>query len=197
MEIAQEMYDRAATQRIEFRKQLESIHKANETLTRIQNKDVRARLDRFLTRQEELQARADEVLKILIIKNELGVSDAEKKWFREVVKVEEKIGDGAGEGRQQEEEEKEEEEEEDSSTLAGRRDIVARLAGELCPLVGEDGADEGSASPGGRRGMKMVVGRGGYVPEEVRMGKLRILRELLEREYVFPFSCFWYYGVDG
>jgi len=174
------MYDRAATQRIEFRKQLESIHKASETLTRIQNKDVRARLDRFLTRQEELQARADEVLKILIIKNELGVSDAEKKWFREVAKVEEKIGDGAGEGQHQQEEEKEEEE--DSSTLAGRKDIVARLAGELCPLAGEDGADEGSASPGGRRGMKMVVGRGGYVPEEVRMGKLRILRELLERE---------------
>jgi len=181
MEIAQEMYDRAATQRIEFRKQLESIHKANETLTRIQNKDVRARLDRFLTRQEELQARADEVLKVLIIKNELGVSDAEKKWFREVAKVEEKIGDGAEEGQQQQEAE-EEEEEEDSNTLVGRRDIVARLAGELCPLVGEDGTDGRSASPEGRKGMRMVVGRGGDVPEEVRMGKLRILRELLERE---------------
>ncbi|PWW72459.1 hypothetical protein C7212DRAFT_302039, partial [Tuber magnatum] len=101
MEIAQEMYDRAATQRIEFRKQLESIHKASETLTRIQNKDVRARLDRFLTRQEELQARADEVLKTLIVKNELGVSDAEKKWFREVAKVEERIGGGAEKGQQQ------------------------------------------------------------------------------------------------
>jgi nucleoporin NUP82 len=173
------MYDRATAQRIEFRKQLESIHKASEILTRIQNRDVRARLDRFLTRQEELQARADGVLRILIVKNELGIGDAEKKWFREVAKVEEKIGGGA-EKEQEEEEEREgaEEAEKDSNTLAGRREIVARLAGELCPLVGEDGASPGE----GRRGMKTVVGRGEDVPEEVRMGKLRILRELLERE---------------
>ncbi|KAG0131875.1 hypothetical protein HOY82DRAFT_607214 [Tuber indicum] len=178
MEIAQEMYDRATAQRIEFRKQLESIHKASEILTRIQNRDVRARLDRFLTRQEELQARADEVLRILIVKNELGIGDAEKKWFREVAKVEEKIGGDAEKEQEEGEREEAEEAEEDSSTLAGRREIVARLAGELCPLVGEDGASPGE----GRRGMKTVVGRGEDVPEEVRTGKLRILRELLERE---------------
>ncbi|RPA90664.1 hypothetical protein L873DRAFT_1848718 [Choiromyces venosus 120613-1] len=179
MEIAQEMYDRAATQRIEFRKQLESIHRAGETLNRLESRNVRARLERFLTRQEELQARADEVLKILIVKNELGVSDAEKKWFKEVAKVEEKIGsshpadgqDGDGDG----------DEEEDSTTLTGRKKIVARLAGELCPLVDEHG-NNASAGPEGRRRMKMVVGRGDDVPEEVRVGKLRILKELLERE---------------
>lgn len=153
MEAAQEMYDRAALQRIEYRKQLETIHRADEQLAKIQNKDVRGRLERYLKRQEELQARADEVLKLLIVKSETGLSDAEKKWFKEVEKIEEKI---AGEGRQ---------------ALAGRKEMVARMMDELRPLA-----------EGGKSGE--LAGKKDDVPESVREEKLRVLRELLEREDV-------------
>ncbi|KAI5837597.1 hypothetical protein DFP73DRAFT_504399 [Morchella snyderi] len=153
MEAAQEMYDRAALQRIEYRKQIETIHRADEQLAKIQSKDVRERLERYLKRQEELQSRADEVLKLLIVKSETGLSDAEKKWFKEVGKIEERV---VGEGR---------------VALAARKEMVARMMDELKPLV------EGGKGSG-------LVGRKDDVPESIREEKLRILRELLDREDV-------------
>lgn len=154
MEAAQEMYDRAAMQRIEYRKQLETIRKASENLDKLQNKDVRERLEKYLKKQDELQARADEVLKILIVKGEVGLSDAEKKWFKEVAKIEERV---EGDGR---------------VALRGRKEQIERMLEVLTPMVEGDGKRKG-----------LVVERDS-VPEEVRTGKLKQLEGLLEREYV-------------
>lgn len=164
MEAAQEMYDRSAMQRIEYRKQLETIHKASENLEKLRNKDVRERLERYLKKQEELQTRADDVLKLLIMRGEIGLSDAEKKWFKEVGKIEERV---EGDGR---------------SALAGRKDQVEKMLEQLCPMIGENG--EGELK---RRGLVMESRDG--IPEEVRAGKLKQLRELLDREYVFLSPC--------
>lgn len=161
MEAAQEMYDRAALQRIEYRKQLETIHKASENLEKLRNKDVRERLVQYLKKQEELQARADEVLKTLIVKSETGFSDAEKKWFKEIAKIEERV---EGDGR---------------VALGGRKEQVAKMLETLAPMVEEE--------EGKRKGL--VTERDG-VPEEVRKGKLKQLRELLDREYVFYFPLY-------
>lgn len=157
MEGAQEMYDRAAMQRIEYRKQLETICKASENLDKLQNKDVRERLGRYLKKQDELQARADEVLKVMIVKGKLGLSDAEKGWIKEIAKIEERI---EGDGR---------------IALGVRKEQIGGMLEMLMPMV-----------EGGKR--KGLVVERDDVPEEVRMGKLKQLEDLLEREYVLYFS---------
>lgn len=117
MEGAQEMYDRAAMQRIEYRKQLETISKASEGLDKLRNKDVRERLDRYLKKQDELQARADEVLKMMIVKGKMGLSDAEKGWFKEIAKIEERV---EGDGR---------------ISLGVRKEQIGRMLELLMPMV--------------------------------------------------------------
>jgi nucleoporin NUP82 len=159
MEAAQEMYDRAATQRIEFHKQLDSIRRVGERLDQLRNRDVRTRLERFVERQEELHKRADEVLRLLVIKNAMGLSDAEKRWFREVSKIEDRING------------------EDRTSLESRKAIVESMAQELCPM-----ADENGDTPGRTRIATLL--QRDAVPEEVRAGKLRQLKELLDRESV-------------
>lgn len=166
MEGAQEMYDRAAMQRIEYRKQLETINKASESLDKLRSKDVRERLDKYLKKQDELQARADEVLKLMIVKGKMGLSDAEKGWFKEIAKIEERI---EGDGR---------------IALGVRKEQIGKMLELLMPMV--DG--------GGKKKGLGVEGDG--VPEEVRVGKLKQLEDLLEREYVlylfflYPFFFF-------
>lgn len=94
---------------------------------------------------------------MLIVKGEMGLSDAEKTWFKEVEKIEERV---SGQGR---------------AAVAVRKEQVAKMLEMLAPMVQEE--------EGKRKGL--VTEKDG-VPEEVRMGKLKQLRELLDREYVLP-----------
>lgn len=161
MEAAQEMYDRAAMQRIEYRKQLETICKASENLDKLRGKDVRDRLEKYLKKQDELQARADEVLKMMIVKGKMGLSDAEKGWFKEIAKIEERI---EGDGR---------------ISLGVRKEAIGKMLEMLMPMV------EG----GKRKGL--VVERDGVPEEVrmVKLKQLEDLLER-EYVFYFPRVAF-------
>lgn len=122
---AQEMHDRAAAQRLEYSKQLETLNSIDARLGALQSKAVRERLERFITRQEALQERADTLLRRLIVDSEVGLSDAEKKWSREVnLMMMRVIG------------------EEGTDTLSNRQFAVSELVDDLVPAaeeVEEDG----------------------------------------------------------
>ena len=168
MAVAAQAYDRAANQQIRLRTHLAVIHKASETLSRLRTRDVQTRLRRFVKRQEELQSRADQVLRVLIVKSQTGLSDAEKRWFKEVSKVQERI---VGEDR---------------ASLATRMAMVKDMADQLCPVANEGGDT--------RRRITTIVKKD-VVPEEVRASGVRVLKELLEKEYVLlspppPFQDF-------
>jgi len=150
MEVAQETHDRAASQKLEYRKQLEMLHQIHMRLGEVKNKSTRERLERFLERQEELQKRADGLLRRLVTESQMGYSDAEKKWFKEVEKLMERVvGDG-------------------KNTFGMRVLGVTKLVKDLKTAAEEaEGAKELEKD---------------IVPEEVREGKIRVLKGLLERE---------------
>ena len=95
---AQEMYDRAAAQRLEYNKQLEALRNIHARLSTIRSRNVGERLEAFITRQEDMQKRADALLRRLITEGEVGLSDTEKKWGKEVQQMLERaVGDeGSG-----------------------------------------------------------------------------------------------------
>ncbi|CCX32986.1 hypothetical protein FPQ18DRAFT_329475 [Pyronema domesticum] len=119
---AQEMHDRAAAQRLEYNKQLESIAAIHSRLGALRAKNLPTRLKTFIERQEAMQKRADGLLRTMIIQGELGLSDAEKKWKKEVEKVSERVVN------------------EDGNSLAARAIGVTHLVGEL--LVGDEDQEE-------------------------------------------------------
>ncbi|KAL7272503.1 hypothetical protein RUND412_004690 [Rhizina undulata] len=130
MKVAREMYLRAEAQRLEYRRQLAKIHEIEARLEKLKSKDVKERLVIYLKKQEELQSRADEALKTLIVKNEMGLSDAEKKWFKEAGKLKEKI---QGNGR---------------TSLMRRKAEVQKLLQELTPAVDGEGTEGGEKDDG-------------------------------------------------
>lgn len=152
MAAAQEMYDRAAAQRLEYEKQLETISTVNRRLANLKEKNVRERLDNYTVQQEKLQAKADELLRIMVIKNVKGLSDAEKKWSQEVARVHERLN---GEGR---------------TSLTRRKSEVKDMLIELCTETKDDDMRLSNE--------EQIDG----VPTEVRRRKLRQLRQLLDRE---------------
>jgi len=93
---AQEMYDRAAAQRLEYSKQLEALHSIHARLATIKSRNVSERLETFIACQDEMQKRAEALLKRLITEGELGLSDAEKKWAKEVKRMEERVAGSDG-----------------------------------------------------------------------------------------------------
>ena len=157
---AQEMHDRAAAQRLEYSKQLECLHSLHGRLGALRDRKLRERLERFIERQRELQDRADGLLRQLIIESELGLSDAEKRWRKEVDRMIERVsGDG-------------------SSALGRRTLAVSEMVRELRPeAVAEGGDGDGEEGMGSNAD---------GVPGSVREGKLKVLRELLERECAPP-----------
>jgi nucleoporin NUP82 len=145
---AQEMHDRAAAQRLEYNKQLESLHAMHARLGALANRNIRQRLEEFIERQEQMQQRADSLLRRLIIESDIGLSDAEKKWAKEVNRMSERVvGDGG-------------------NTFGKRTLMVGELVKQLLP---EAEAGEGE-------------GKDDMVPEELRAGKLKVLKQMLERE---------------
>jgi nucleoporin NUP82 len=149
---AQEMYDRAAAQRLEYHKQLETLNAVYQRVGAVKDRGVRERLERFVERQEQMQKKAEGMLKELITHNVVGLSDAEKKWGREVERMMERV---VGE----------------SKTAFGYRTLKAgEMVQELMPIAAQE---EGEVVQDD-------------VPKEVREGKVRQLRELLDREYVPP-----------
>src|SRR5690606_26880623 len=56
----------------------------------------RSRLDAAIKKQDELQTRADKLLKLIVLHGGPGLSDAERSWIAEVDKLEHKINGSGG-----------------------------------------------------------------------------------------------------
>lgn len=163
MEGAQEMHDRVAAQRLEYNKQLETLHNVHQRLRDLQGRGVGDRLERFIERQLEMQQRADKLLKRLIVESEMGLSDAEKKWVREVERMSERmVGDG-------------------KHTFGKRTLDVGKLVKELMP-VADNGEAEDTGDGNGGEGSSIEGSVRDGVPKAVREGQLKLLQNLLERE---------------
>ncbi|KAI5781217.1 hypothetical protein EDC01DRAFT_779068 [Geopyxis carbonaria] len=152
---AQHLHDRAAAQRLEFGKQLKTLHAVDARLRELQERRVKERFERFLERQEELRKRADVVLRTLVVRGEVGLSDAERRWGAEVGKVRERVEGERGFGRRVEE--------------------VGRML-EVLKMSGNGGS--GGKGRGGHGG----EGEEGEVSEEVRRERVKGLFEMLRRE---------------
>jgi nucleoporin NUP82 len=147
---AQEMYDRAAAQRLEYHKQLETLNAIYQRVGNVRDRGVKERLERFVERQEQMQKRAEGMLRELITKNVVGLSDAEKKWGREVERMMERV---VGEAK---------------GAFGSRTLRAGEMVQELMPIAAEEAEEEEKVKDD--------------VPKEVREGKIKQLRELLDRE---------------
>lgn len=147
---AQEMYDRAAAQRLEYNKQLEALHSISSRVAVLKNKNVTARIEAFIERQQKMQQRADALLRKLITESVIGLSDAEKKYQKEINGMMERVAGDA------------------TNALGDRIFKVTDLVNDLIPLAHEslEGQEEIEDA----------------VPKEVREGKIKALREMLEKE---------------
>lgn len=94
--VIEDIYSRATLQHESFRFQVQQAIELHAQIERLQKMDVRARLEAAVKKQDELQNRADRLLKLIVLHGGPGLSDAERSWIAEVDKLEAKINGPGG-----------------------------------------------------------------------------------------------------
>ncbi|RPA78960.1 hypothetical protein BJ508DRAFT_416301 [Ascobolus immersus RN42] len=94
--VIEDIYSRATMQHESFRFQVQQAIELHNQIERLQKMDIRERLRNAIKKQDELQARADKLLKLIVLHGGPGLSDAERSWISEVDKLDHKINGPGG-----------------------------------------------------------------------------------------------------